>query len=165
MFRRYPWPHSLTQHPDKFGVARLLAKLLRPGGAISLAESLPRRAQRLYALLDLTLLGGDLAQRLVEAEEAIYQRADDPMVNWDADDLSRDFEQAGLDQIGVEIVELPGEYPVTTDQVARWFSEAASPRPSYAQHLANASPQTKSPPSAASLCGNWWGRLALGAAS
>jgi len=128
--------NSLTQHPDKFGVARLLATLLRPGGAISLAESLPRRAQRLYALLDLTLLGGDLAQRLVEAEEAIYQRADDPMVNWDADDLSRDFEQAGLDQIGVEIVELPGEYPVTTDQVARWFSDAASPRARYAELLA-----------------------------
>jgi len=79
--------NSLTRCADKAGAARLLAGLLLHGGAISLAETIPLRAQRLYALVDTTPLGTELSQALRVAEEAIYANASDPMINWDVEDL------------------------------------------------------------------------------
>jgi len=132
--------NSLTRHADKAAAACLLASLLLPGGSISLAEAIPRRAQRLYALVDATALGTELSRALREAEEAIYADAADPMTNWDADDLREAFVQAGLDPVRVETVEMVREYPVTRGLVDRWFSDDARPRPSYAQHLARKLP-------------------------
>jgi len=132
--------NGLTQHPDKPAAARLLADLLQPGGAISLAEIIPRRAQRLYELVDTASLGEELASALREAEEAIYAQPDDPMTHWDADDLRRAFVAAGFESVVVEVQEVIGENLITTDQVARWFSESSRSRPSYAQHLARRLP-------------------------
>ena len=132
--------NSLTRHAHKAAAACLLESLLLPGGAVSLAEAIPRRAQRLYALVDTTALGMELSRALREAEEAIYADAADPMTNWDADDLRKAFVQAGLDPVRVETVEMIRQYPVTRGLVDRWFSEEASSRPSYAQHLARKLP-------------------------
>ena len=133
--------NSLTRHADKTVAARLLASLLLPGGAISLAEAIPRRAQRLYALVDTTALGTELSRDLREAEEAIYADAAGTMTNWDADDLRQAFAQAGLDPVRVETVEMVREYPVTRGLADRWFSDDVGPRPSYAQHLARRLPE------------------------
>ena len=62
----------------------MASRLVAPGGVISLAERIPRHTQRLYRLVDLAELGDDLAAAMVAAEEAIYARCDDPLVNWDA---------------------------------------------------------------------------------
>jgi len=132
--------NSLTRHAHKAAAACLLESLLLPGGAVSLAEAIPRRAQRLYALVDTTALGMELSRALREAEEAIYAEAGDPMTNWDADDLREAFAQAGFDSVKVETVEMVREYPVTRGLMDRWFSEEANPRPSYAQHLARSLP-------------------------
>jgi putative ATPase len=54
---------------------------------VVLVETIPRHTQRLYQLLDLNVLDEALSQKIVAAEEAIYAQADDPMVNWDVQDL------------------------------------------------------------------------------
>jgi putative ATPase len=127
--------NALTRYRDKSAAARLLASLLAPDGRISLAETVPAHTQRLYRLVDLTALGDELAQRVVEAEEAIYRQPDDPLVNWDEASLQLAFEAAALAvKVSVELEH--SEMQVTPALLARWFTPAgASERPSYMDRL------------------------------
>lgn len=126
-----------AQSDDKAAAARLIAALLRPGGAVSLAEAVPRHAQRLYALANLDTLGAALAERVRQAEEAIYAAPDDPMVNWAEEELRAVFADAGLSDISVESQENLAEARITPALLARWFGAAApGDRPSYGQRLA-----------------------------
>ena len=59
---------------DRLGLARALAGFLGPAGSISLAEPVPRHAQRLYALLDWEGQGEELAAKVRTAEEFDLQR-------------------------------------------------------------------------------------------
>ena len=129
----------LVDMEDKVGAIAQIATFLAPGGTISLAERIPRHTQRLYKLMEMPTLenelGGELAERLVAAEEAIYARNDDPLVSWDADDLARLWEATGLR------VNLTSETEITEARISaglltRWFGDATvEGRPSYAQHL------------------------------
>jgi putative ATPase len=122
---------------DRLAAARLLAGLLAGGGAISLAEPVPRHAQRLHELVDLAPLGKSLAGKVRSAEEAIYAASGDPWVNWDADDLRAAFLAAGLAEVTVETRETVAETRIAPAMLARWFTPApADARPSYSQHLA-----------------------------
>jgi putative ATPase len=137
---------DLTSRPDKSEeisaldrpeAARLLASLLAPGGAISLAEPVLRHAQRLYALVDLAPLGKALADKVRAAEEAIYAANDDAWVNWDADDLRAAFLDAGFAEVTVETRESVAETRIAPATVARWFSPTPEgARPSYSERLA-----------------------------
>ncbi|MCB0253560.1 MAG: AAA family ATPase [Anaerolineae bacterium] len=129
--------NALTRHADKPAAAALLASMLAASGAISLAETVPSRTQRLYKLVDLTPLGADLARRVEESEEGIYSRPEDPMVNWDEDDLRAAFAAAGL-EVTIESQREESEVLVTAEVLARWFTPGAASgraRPSYADHL------------------------------
>jgi hypothetical protein len=122
---------------DRPAAASLLVGLLAPGGAISLAEPVPRRAQRLYALVDLAPLGKSLAGKVRDAEEAIYAAPGDPWVNWNADDLRTCFLAAGVADVAVETRETTAETRIAPPMLARWFTSAPEgQRPSYSQHLA-----------------------------
>ncbi|MGC8826921.1 MAG: AAA family ATPase, partial [Anaerolineae bacterium] len=123
-----------TEEADRPALARLLAELLRPGGRIVLAEVIPRRAQRLYALVEPAALPRDLAERWKQAEEAIYSDASDLMVNWDASDLEAAFAAAGL-EVRLEVVEEVNERVLGPRNIAQWFTPAAGGRPSYVQRL------------------------------
>ena len=131
--------NALTYHPDKAAAARVIAVLLASGGRLSLAEAVPRRAQRLYRLVDLSLLDESLRQRLVAAEEAIYGNPDTPMVNWDDTDLQRTFQAAGLSGVHIESEDHTAQKRIGAGQLARWFATGeTSPsgeRLTYAQHL------------------------------
>jgi putative ATPase len=117
--------------------ARLLAGLLAPEGALSLAEPVLRRSQRIHALVDLAPLGKLLAGKLQSAEEAIYAAPGDPLVNWDADDLRAAFLAAGLTGVTVETRETVAETRIAPAMLARWFAPAPEGgRPSYSQRLA-----------------------------
>jgi putative ATPase len=129
----------LTRRPDKPAVLEMAAKLLRPGGVLSLAEVIPRRAQRLTALLDLEPLGADLAEQVRAAEAAIYTDPVDPMVNWDADHLVELCRGIGLEVLRAECQQETAERRISPAELARWFAqEGGGDRPSYAEHLLNA---------------------------
>ncbi len=128
--------NALTRHPDKAAAAGIIASLLDEGGRLSLAEVVPRHAQRLYRLVDLSPLDEALRQRLVAAEEAIYADPDDPMVNWDAADLQRAFQSVGLSHVRVETETRTTRRHVGAEQLARWFGDSPDRRrPGYAQRL------------------------------
>jgi putative ATPase len=126
--------NALLDLLDKPAAIRLLATLLAPGGVISLAERIPRHTQRLYKLFDTGNLPASLAERLVAAEETIYQAAEDPLVNWDEHDLAEWFAAAGLN-LSSALEDESDEMLITPALLARWFSPASSGRPSYADHL------------------------------
>jgi putative ATPase len=109
--------------------------LLDQHGVLSIAERVPRHTQRLYRLLDLTALESDLARRLVAVEESIYTQADDPLVNWDAEDHVQLFTDAGFAvEHTVEEEHMPMQ--VTAGVIERWFAPATGERPSYGERLA-----------------------------
>jgi putative ATPase len=111
---------------------------LRPGGRLSLAEVVPRHAQRLSGLVDLTALDSDLVARLRAAEEMMYQTPTDPLVNWDVPDL-----EAALMAVGFTLVAAlqsdtqVEERRITAAHLERWLSVARDDRqrPSYASCL------------------------------
>lgn len=126
-----------THVVDKQAAAQTIKNLVKADGRLALAEIVPQYTQRLHQLVDITTLPDDFAERFVAAEESIYQRADDPMVNWDEQDLVAVFERAGLH---AEIIteRLTGQRHVSDEQLARWFTqEAQGDRPTFAQHLLN----------------------------
>jgi putative ATPase len=128
--------NALGSRPNKVDTLRLLAAWLQPGGCLSLAETVVRRAQRLYGLVDLSPLGESLPQRLVEAEEQIYADPGDPLVNWEAATLREAFESAGFAEVSVSELVQESELLVSQATLLRWFStDVSEGRPSYAQHL------------------------------
>ncbi len=127
--------NALTRHPDKPAAARLLASLLAEHGRISLAETVPAHTQRLYRLVDSWRWAMSWLARVVEAEEAIYGQADDPLVNWDEASLQQAFEAAGL-AVQVSVEREHSQVQVTPAMLARWFTPAgSSERPSYVDRL------------------------------
>ena len=145
--------NALGRLPDKAGALRSLAGRLRPGGRLSLAETIARHTQRLYSLVgdDPSRLGEDLYRRVCDAEEAIYADPGDPFVNWEAADLERLLAEAGFEGVTAEVEAQTNDLLVTQAVLDRWFAldaerGLASPalqgsasgdggRPSYAQHL------------------------------
>lgn len=128
--------NALGSLPDKASVLQDLAGWLRPGGRLSLAETVARAGQRLYDLVDLSTLDEDLRQRLVEAEEAIYAAEDDPLVNWEGGALQGAAAEAGLEEVSVEEETHEAEMLVSGGTLDRWFSAGGEGgRPSYAGRL------------------------------
>ncbi len=127
--------NALMREANKAAIIQSLWQWLQPTGVIALAEAIPRRAQRLYQLLDPTWLGPKLYQKLVRAEEAIYAQPHDPMVNWDAEALQALFVTAGC-MVQLEI-ELTTTTVLLTDRVLdRWFKPTTTTQPAYVDHLA-----------------------------
>jgi putative ATPase len=128
--------NALGSMPDKVETLRLLAGWLRPGGRLSLAETVVKHSQRLYELVDLSSLEDNLRQRAVEGEEQIYATADAPLVNWDAADLKGVLEAAGFEGLSIQEEVQETEMLVSPATLERWFAvDADRDRPSYAQHL------------------------------
>ena len=124
----------LMAQPNKRIIIEALTHILHPGGKLILAESIPKRAQRLYAVLNADALSSTLYQKLVTAEDAIYEEPSDPMVNWDAAQLSVLFESCGL-EASVQIEQTLTETRIALQSIHRWFSEGVE-KPSYSDRLA-----------------------------
>lgn len=133
-FDRILGRNALIREADKFSKAGLLATWLKPQGMILLAETIPKHTQRLYQLLHADWFEVDLYERLVAAEEAIYQNESDPMVNWDAEDLQMAFEQAGF-QVQIQVEQTQTTMQITPALLQRWFNPSRD-RPTYAGSLA-----------------------------
>jgi putative ATPase len=133
-FDRILGRNVLTHLPDKAIALQSLNFWLQPQGIITLAESIPRQAQRLYQLILKQSLDPDLYQRWVTAEEAIYTQAQDWRMNWDQTDLQRAGEQVDL-QIEIETEQQTADLYISAALIDRWFAIATTP-PSYADYLA-----------------------------
>ena len=122
--------NALMREPNKLACIQQLANLLQPHGKVALYESIPKHTQRIYKLIDLPDEFGD---RWMQAEEAIYTNPDDPMTNWDIDDLRSAFEKVGL-KVEIEVERITTPMQISTALLNRWFSKSQT-KQSYASHL------------------------------
>ena len=84
---------------DKAEAAREFFRVLRPGGRVSLFEPINRRRRHVSEAVDF----GDLSP-LVEAwEREVDARPDDPMLNFDEQDLERFFVEAGFADVYLDV--------------------------------------------------------------
>jgi len=131
--------NALARRPDWQAALRAIAAVLRGGGRLVLAEALPRHAQRLYRLVDLTSLGEELAARVAAAEEAAYSDPAAPLLQCDAPDLAAALAAAGFAQVRTELAQETGEQRIAPAHLARWFGSARpGGPPTYAERLAQA---------------------------
>ncbi|GAB4230456.1 MAG: AAA family ATPase [Elainellaceae cyanobacterium] len=133
-FDRLIGRNVLIALPDKAATLQRLCSLLRPNGAIVLAETVPRHTQRLYDLLPPKALTRKLYSQLVKAEEFIYQDAADPLVNWDAQELIPLFTAAQL-TVELQLEQTETDLRITPALLERWFHPGQG-RPSYLDQLA-----------------------------
>ncbi|MBQ4479427.1 MAG: AAA family ATPase [Victivallales bacterium] len=106
----------------------LFQTLLAPGGTLAFAENLPRHGQRLSRLVETPL-----PPEIAEAEEKIYTNPDDPLVNWDASDLCRLLQEAGLATANPTILDLHRTQVLPLATLNRWMD--TSDANSYASRL------------------------------
>ncbi len=132
---RFDWivgRNGLGQALNKDVIALQLMALLQPQGQIVLAETIPRRGQRLYDLVQ----QGDpkLLARWVKAEEKIFDpEVGDPRLNWDIDEVLNAFQRAGC-SVRFEIEQVSVPIYITPKVLERWFISGADP-PSYSDRL------------------------------
>lgn len=134
-FDRIIGRNALGKEIDKLKIILDLVNRLNQDGKIILGETILRRSQRLYNLLDKTWLSEKLFQKIVVAEEAVYSNPDDAMVNWDIEDLEKIFIEAGLE---VEVTKQKNttQIYITENLLNRWFTTSENKtRPSYLNHL------------------------------
>lgn len=125
-----------TRLAGKSTAARTISGLLKSDGRLALAEIVPRHTQRLHKLVDLSSLDDELVERVVAAEEAIYANPDDPMVNWDAEDLKATLTGCGFSEVEMRVETFTSQLRIGPEQIDRWFSqEGQNDRPTFARHL------------------------------
>ena len=133
--------NALLPISDKVVAVEAVAQVLAPDGTISFVEGVPRLGQRIYNLVDREGLDKNLVEKWIAAEEAIYEDSDDPMVNWNRDDILHAFDRAGLLMKHFHSEQTTIEILVTEAVLSRWFPEVSGAskipaRPSYRERLA-----------------------------
>ncbi len=109
---------------DKRAVLKILYNLLTEmDGRLVLAEAICRRAPRLADMPMFQNSDQSLIKSLREAEEAIYQNPDDPMVNWDEATIRGQMEESGFSSIDTEVLTFEEERIFPPGQVDYWFAK------------------------------------------
>ena len=140
-FDRIMGRNVLLAEFDRKEAVRSLLPWLHSEGQILLAETVSSHTQRLYRLLEAHSLSTKLFQRLTDAEEAIYQNAADPLVNWDAYELLEQF-QTIAPSASLQLERYATDLRITPALLDHWFS-AGGDRPSYVDHLSRSLSDTE----------------------
>jgi putative ATPase len=129
-------PLSAIGSTTRRAILQVLSTRLLPGGRLVFSQTIPRRGQRLYQLVD---WAGDeqLRAKVEAAEEAIYADPGDPLVNWDVEDLENDLRAVGEWQsIQISVETQTEQRRITAAHLSRWFGEGEGDgRRSYGQRL------------------------------
>jgi hypothetical protein len=116
--------NALASSPDPAAAAAAIRALLAPGGRLSLAETVTRRAPRPSSLATDAGLDDDLMTRWRQAEASAT--ATDPRQAWDLPDLEGWLRAAGLRDLRTEAAIDAAELTVTPALVERWFGAGAA---------------------------------------
>jgi hypothetical protein len=109
---------------DRVLLARFLLSLLAADGALSVAQVVPGRGQRLSSLID----AGDpaLVEKLRAAEERAYTDPANDLVSWREEDLAAALREAGAREVRVETERSQDERRVTGRELEAWCSPGSS---------------------------------------
>ncbi len=105
-------------------LARLLLSLAAEDGALSIAQVIPGRGQRLS-----TLVSGDdpaLARKLEAAEERAYSDPSNVLVSWREDGLAAALREAGGRDVRVETERSLDTRRITEREMAAWLAPSSA---------------------------------------
>ena len=102
---------------------------------VSLAEAFPRQAQRLCRLVRLDDLGADLSDRVLRAEEEIYEDEGNPRVNWDVGDLDDAMTAAGFTAVECRVESVVTPRRITLHHLGNWFNPGGDKHRTFANLL------------------------------
>jgi putative ATPase len=125
----------LSGEPDKTAVIKTITDHIAPRGRIALSENIFCLAQRLYKLIDLEQKKVNLFNRVVEAEEAIYQQSTNPHLAWNEDDLKSLFLQGGFETVDIERKTQKYNRQISKADIDTWFAPGTDAQPTYAYYL------------------------------
>jgi putative ATPase len=107
-------------------VGKVIRERLLGNGRFCLIQTIPKRGQRLYKLVDWSGESKPLAKKVAQAEELIYADANDPLVNWDESDLQVGLEAAGFGNITIQLEREKSQRRITAVHLARWFGDSGN---------------------------------------
>jgi putative ATPase len=115
--------NPITQYPN-YSITELFTPVkerLAEDGRFCLVQTIPKHGQRLYQLVDWSGAAKALAQKVAQAEEAIYADKTDPLVNWDESDVQSGLEAAGFTTVTLQLDREKGQRRLTRGHLERWF--------------------------------------------
>jgi putative ATPase len=104
---------------EQLALVRFLLATLTPGGALSIAQVIPRLGQRLSSLIELDDLR---AKQLRMAEENAYCDPANDLVNWSHEDLAAACRQAGAREVSVETEQSVDNRRIAEREIALWLA-------------------------------------------
>ncbi len=116
----------LTRLPAVASLIAEVRRVLRPEGRWAFVQHVPRRGQRLSALLPRDALSAEAWERLRAAEEALFTDPADPRTAWDVPDLRAALEQAGFELETWDVHTQTTTFPLTAHHLQRWLDPERS---------------------------------------
>jgi putative ATPase len=110
-------------------ILETLLGLMVPGSFISLAETVPRHAQRLSGLL--TGTEDNLVDAFRSAEERVYTGGLPGMTDWDEDDILKEMADAGFKDPRLQLEHFTESRVITDKDLTSWFDPSHANGPSY----------------------------------
>ena len=104
-------------------ILKSLIGLMVPGGPVSLAETVPRHAQRLSELLSDKESG--LIDSFRRAEEKVYNGGFPGMTDWDEGDIAQDMADAGFKNTRVQLEHFTEARIITGKDLTSWFGPSS----------------------------------------
>ena len=138
LFDRILARNLMTQLPN-YLITELLAPLkskMAVDGRFCLIQTIPKHGQRLYQLVNWSGETKTLAKKVAQAEEAIYNDADDPLVNWDETAVETGLNAAGFTVVNIQLDREIGQRRLSSGHLDRWFNQPGDDSPgTYGQKL------------------------------
>ncbi len=135
-FERIVGRNVLQKHAEKTVFLEKLKQWILPKGFFVFGETVPALGQRLSELIPDELLQPDFRKLLEDAEEGIYNDAENPRSNWTPATLRTELESANWNITRWQIKEFRTPTLIRSAQIEQWFETPAnSPHSSYGQRL------------------------------
>ncbi len=118
----------LTREPDKTAFLQQTVKLLQPGGHAVIHQIIPSGAQRLSALAEVSdALSSQeaLLAALKSAEDSIYSQPDNPLVNWNEENIVQAAKESGLKYVH-SIETITEKRLISAEDMNKWFEPGGS---------------------------------------
>jgi len=125
----------LSRSCNRSAMLKQISLILSENGILVLAENIPADGQRLSEFMPESKLDADLRERILEAEEAIYQDPDNNRTNWDSQAMMDWVSSAGFHIKTHTSTRFQNEVLISSGKIDEWFKPGGGDKASYADQL------------------------------
>ncbi len=117
--------NTLTRLDESFSLLSAMQDVVDDGGMLILSEIIPRASTRLSSLIPGS--HSTLKQLLLDGEEVIYTGSDNPLINWDDEQLIEALEQHGFSILSAARETATEKRLITPEDIGRWIQKLYLP--------------------------------------